>query len=148
MCAIDMYHGCGRGHGWIGRRRRRILAHVTDPTSSGYTAIGLGIAAVLSVVAKYTIVPPKYHVFVPNFNAIGIGFILSASFRPSLTLTHARHATHRAPTHHDTFCYAIAAGFIAGEGLGGIVNAILTIAGVGGAKYGSSVGCPGGVYCG
>lgn len=35
------------------------------PPSSGYTAIGLGIAAVLAVVAKYTIVPPTYHAFVP-----------------------------------------------------------------------------------
>ncbi|KAG1821376.1 OPT oligopeptide transporter protein-domain-containing protein [Suillus variegatus] len=47
------------------------------PPSSGYAAIALGLVAVISVVAKYTVVPPKYHDFVPNFNAIGIGFIMS-----------------------------------------------------------------------
>ena len=46
------------------------------------------------------------------------------------------------------YCFAVAAGFIAGEGLGGIVNAIFTISGIAGATYGTSVGCPGGVYCG
>jgi len=35
------------------------------PPSSGYAAIALGLTAVLSVVAKYTVVPPKYHDFVP-----------------------------------------------------------------------------------
>ncbi|KAG1732694.1 OPT oligopeptide transporter protein-domain-containing protein [Suillus paluster] len=101
------------------------------PPSSGYAAIALGLAAVLSVVAKYTVVPPKYHDFIPNFNAIGIGFIMSKFFN-----------------NYQMYCFAIAAGFIAGEGLGGIVNAIFTIAGISGATHGTSVGCPGGVYCG
>lgn len=35
------------------------------PPTSGYTAIGLGVASVLSVVVKYKLVPPKYHAFVP-----------------------------------------------------------------------------------
>lgn len=50
--------------------------------------------------------------------------------------------------HYQMYCFAIATGFIAGEGLGGIVTAILTIAGVSGGTYGTTVGCPGGVYCG
>jgi len=49
---------------------------------------------------------------------------------------------------YQMYCFAVATGFIAGEGLGGIVSAILTIAGVSGATYGTTVGCPGGVYCG
>ncbi|KIJ08156.1 hypothetical protein PAXINDRAFT_164509 [Paxillus involutus ATCC 200175] len=40
---------------------------------------------------------------------------------------------------YQMYCFAVAAGFIAG---------ILTIAGVSGARYGTSIGCPGGVYCG
>src|SRR6267154_6748964 len=35
------------------------------PSSSGYAAIALGLTAVMSVVAKYTVVPPKYHDFIP-----------------------------------------------------------------------------------
>ncbi|KAF8552612.1 OPT superfamily oligopeptide transporter [Imleria badia] len=135
---------------------RAVAVAVSSPTlpippSSGYTAIGLGIAAVLSVVAKYTIVPPKYHAFVPNFNAIGIGFIMNVSTYPLAMFfgsTIAFMWRRTAPTHYHTFCFAIAAGFIAGEGLGGIVNAVLTIAGVSGAVYGTNVGCPGDVYCG
>ena len=46
------------------------------------------------------------------------------------------------------YCYAIAAGFIAGEGLGGIVGAILQVAKVSGNYYGTAVGCPGFEYCG
>ncbi|KAG9309763.1 OPT oligopeptide transporter protein-domain-containing protein [Chiua virens] len=135
---------------------RAVAVAVSSPTlpippSSGYTAIGLGIAAVLSVVAKYTLVPPKYHAFVPNFNAIGIGFIMNVTTYPLAMFFGSTIAfvwRRRAFGHYQMFCFAVAAGFIAGEGLGGIVTAVLTIAGVSGAVYGTSVGCPGGVYCG
>ncbi|KAF8553841.1 hypothetical protein OG21DRAFT_1477176 [Imleria badia] len=52
------------------------------PPSSGYTAIGLGVASILSVVVKYKLVPPKYHAFVPNFNAMEIAFIMNVSTYP------------------------------------------------------------------
>ncbi|OJA20544.1 hypothetical protein AZE42_07076 [Rhizopogon vesiculosus] len=121
------------------------------PPSSGYTAIGLGLAAVLSVVAKYTVVPPKYHDFIPNFNAIGIGFIMNVCTYPLAMFfgsTLAFFWRGMFFNNYQMYCFAVAAGFIAGEGLGGIVNAIFTISGVSGATYGTSVGCPGGVYCG
>ncbi|KAG1866075.1 OPT oligopeptide transporter [Suillus subluteus] len=121
------------------------------PPSSGYTAIGLGIAAVISVVAKYTVVPPKYHIWVPNFNAIGIGFIMNVCTYPLAMFfgsTIAFFWRRMFFKHYEMYCFAVAAGFIAGEGLGGIVTAVLTIAGVSGAVYGTSVGCPGGLYCG
>ncbi|KIJ61696.1 hypothetical protein HYDPIDRAFT_31028 [Hydnomerulius pinastri MD-312] len=121
------------------------------PPSSGFTAIGLGIAAVLSVIAKYTIVPPKYHAWVPNFNAIGIGFIMNVCTYPLAMFfgsTIAFFWRRMFFNNYQMYCFAVAAGFIAGEGLGGIVNAVLTIAGVSGATYGTSIGCPGGVYCG
>lgn len=41
--------------------------------------------------------------------------------------------------------YAVAAGLIAGEGIGGVINAIFQIAGISGEIYGSSVGCPAGM---
>lgn len=44
----------------------------------------------------------------------------------------------------DVYAYAIAAGFIAGEGIGGVVNAIFQIAGIGGDVYGTQIACPGG----
>lgn len=42
------------------------------PPTSGYTAIGLGLAAVLTVVAKYFLIPKKYWPYIPNWNAIGL----------------------------------------------------------------------------
>jgi len=42
------------------------------PTTSGYTAIGLSIAAVLTVVAKHLWIPKKYWSYVPNWNAVGL----------------------------------------------------------------------------
>ncbi|KAF9239494.1 hypothetical protein BU15DRAFT_61998 [Melanogaster broomeanus] len=114
------------------------------PPSSGYTAIALGLVAVFSVVAKYTVVPPKYHDFIPNFNAIGIGFIMNVCTYPLAMFfgsTIAFFWRKMFFNNYQMYCFAIAAGFIAGEGLGGIVNAIFTIAGISGAMdlYGPGV---------
>ncbi|KAG1791105.1 OPT oligopeptide transporter protein-domain-containing protein [Suillus plorans] len=121
------------------------------PPSSGYAAIALGLVAVISVVAKYTVVPPKYHDFVPNFNAIGIGFIMNVCTYPMAMFTGSTIAffwRRMFFNNYQMYCFAVAAGFIAGEGIGGIVNAVFTISGVSGATYGTSVGCPGMIYCG
>ena len=48
----------------------------------------------------------------------------------------------RNPASFEVLAYAIAAGLIAGEGIGGVVNAVLQIAGVAGDKYGTQAGCP------
>lgn len=42
------------------------------PPTSGYTAIGLGIAAVITVVAKHLWIPKKYWSYIPNWNAVGL----------------------------------------------------------------------------
>ena len=42
------------------------------PSSSGHTAIGLGAAAVLTVVAKHFLIPQKYWPWLPNWNAVGL----------------------------------------------------------------------------
>ncbi|KAG2344576.1 OPT superfamily oligopeptide transporter [Suillus weaverae] len=121
------------------------------PPSSGYAAIVLGLAAVISVVAKYTVIPPKYHDFIPNFNAIGIGFIMNVCTYPLAMFSGSTLAffwRRMFFNNYQMYCFAVAAGFIAGEGLGGIVNAIFTISGISGATYGTPVGCPGSVYCG
>jgi uncharacterized oligopeptide transporter (OPT) family protein len=45
-------------------------------------------------------------------------------------------------TSFETIGFAIAAGLIAGEGIGGVVNAILQVANVAGDRYGSTILCP------
>ena len=52
------------------------------------------------------------------------------------------------PVNFDIYCYAVAAGLIAGEGLGGVFNAMIEIAGGSPSIYGSAIGCPGDQFCG
>lgn len=44
------------------------------------------------------------------------------------------------PKTFDMYTFALAAGLVAGEGIGGVMNAILAIANVGGSIYGTAVG--------
>ncbi|KAH9942458.1 OPT oligopeptide transporter [Epithele typhae] len=124
------------------------------PRSSGIAALALGAAAVLSTAAKYTLVragSPRRNWF-PNWNAVGIALILGPLCTYPVAMlcgsVAARVWRARWPVGAAVYCYAVAAGMIAGEGLGGIANAVLQIAGVSGAVKGTSVGCPLDVYCG
>ncbi len=135
---------------------RAIAIAVTSPTlpippSSGYTSIAFGILAVTITVVKYRFVPVEKHVWVPNLNAIGIAFILNTTTYPSAMAVGSSVAflwQRNYPMAYGMYCYAIAAGFIAGEGMGGIVGAILQVAGVSGNVYGTAAGCPAFTYCG
>lgn len=44
----------------------------------------------------------------------------------------------------DRFGFAVAAGLVAGEGIGGTLNGVLAVAGLGGGQVGTSIGCPAG----
>ena len=46
------------------------------------------------------------------------------------------------PHGFQVYCYAVAAGMIAGEGMGGFIGACLELGGVSGSKYGSNIACP------
>ncbi|KAG8959776.1 hypothetical protein FRC05_007325 [Tulasnella sp. 425] len=109
------------------------------PPSSGYTAIGLSILAAICVVVKHLWIPRKYWHWVPNWKAIGFGFVVPQVF---YAITN--------PAQFDMYGFPFAAGLLAGEGLGGVVQALLTVAGVGGdgITRGTSVGCPGFEFCG
>lgn len=121
------------------------------PSSSGYTAIGLGVAAVLTVVAKHFLVPKKYWPWLPNWNAVGLGFVLP---QPSFSLAMGFGSLFghvwmkKNPLSFDMYMFPIAAGLLAGEGLGGVFAALLAVAGVDGSVHGTSVGCPGFEFCG
>lgn len=52
----------------------------------------------------------------------------------------------RSPKSYDLLAFPIAAGGIAGEGLGGVVNALFVVVGIDGSVYGSAIGCPGNQY--
>jgi uncharacterized oligopeptide transporter (OPT) family protein len=138
---------------------RAVAIAVTNPTlpipkSSAIFSILFALLAVAVVVARHTLLTAdraKYRVYVPNFMALGLAFVLPQTQYSTAMLTGAIIAyvwAKRWPAGFDVYCYAVTAGMIAGEGLGGVVNAILEIGGVGGSVYGSGVGCPGGEFCG
>ncbi|KAI0761256.1 oligopeptide transporter [Trametes elegans] len=121
------------------------------PSSSGYTAIALGIFAVLSVVVKQLWIPKKYWHWVPNWNAVGLAFVT-----PQVYYSIAMAAgsvfnfiwARRHPAGFDMYMFAVAAGMLAGEGLGGVLQALLAVAKVDGSLYGTAIGCPGFEFCG
>ena len=121
------------------------------PKSSGILSIVLLVWAFIQTFLKYRFVPTKYHHYVPNLVAMGIAFILNTTTYPTAMAFGATVSflwSKHYPAAFGMYCYAIAAGMIAGEGLGGIVGAVLQIGKVSGSIYGSTIGCPTGAYCG
>ena len=135
---------------------RAIASAVTStslpvPPSSAYFSLAVLVYAFVQTFVKYRFIPAKYHSYVPNLVAMGIAFILNTTTYPTAmaigaTFAHFWRKNH--PANFGMYCYAVAAGMIAGEGLGGIVGAILQIAGVAGSYKGTAIGCPAMVYCG
>ncbi|KAJ8516758.1 hypothetical protein ONZ45_g5972 [Pleurotus djamor] len=121
------------------------------PPSSGYTAIGLSIAAALTVFIKHYLIPKKWQGYVPNWNAIGLAFVVPQVFY-SIAMAVGSSVNYfwlkRNPAGYDMYMFAIAAGLLAGEGLGGVFQALLAVAGVDGGKFGTVIGCPGMEFCG
>ncbi|KAF8069127.1 oligopeptide transporter, partial [Lyophyllum atratum] len=121
------------------------------PASSGYTAIGLGIFSIISLVVKHYWIPKKYWAYVPNWNAVGLGFVVPQVY---YSLAMAVGSTvnffwlRNNPAAYDMYMFALAAGLLAGEGIGGVFQALLAVVGVDGTKYGTAIGCPGLEFCG
>jgi len=121
------------------------------PSSSGITAVCLSILAVVSVVVKHHFIPKKYWVYVPNWNAFGLAFVVPQTFYPiamAVGSTVMHFWMKRSPKSFDMYMFAISAGLLAGEGLGGVFQALLAVAGVGGSDKGTAIGCPGFSFCG
>ncbi|KAK6073953.1 oligopeptide transporter [Seiridium cupressi] len=118
------------------------------PLSSGIFACVLGGIAIIQVVLKSIYLTgdrEKYRSYLPNWMAVGVAFVIPQTVYSTATLlgaviSYAWMRKKRAG--YDTYCYAVAAGLIAGEGLGGVIGAALQLGGVGGDVYGTQVGCP------
>jgi hypothetical protein len=121
------------------------------PTSSGILCIVLLVWAFVQTFLKYRFVLAKYYAYIPNLVSMGIAFILKTTTYPSAMAFGATFAylwKKNYPVAFGMYCYAVAAGMIAGDGLGGLVGAVLQIAKVSGNYYGTSIGCPANEYCG
>ena len=153
-CVIhpDLYESCAFSAPSVSAWKA-VAQAVTDPDvpiplSSGIFAIVLGVICVVQVILKrlYLHGPrEKYRNWLPNWMAIGVAFVIPQTVYSTATLIGAI-AAHvwykRSPATFDTYCYAIAAGLIAGEGLGGVVGAALELGGVSGSIYGTQIACP------
>jgi uncharacterized oligopeptide transporter (OPT) family protein len=98
------------------------------PPSSGYFSVAVLVYAFAQTFVKYKFIPLKYWDYVPNLVSMGIAFILNTTTYPQAVAFGATIAfiwQRKFPAAFVMYGYAIAAGMIAGEGLGGIVGAIL-----------------------
>ncbi|KAI0633640.1 OPT oligopeptide transporter [Trametes polyzona] len=121
------------------------------PSSSGFTAIGLGIFVLIAVVAKHLWVPKRYWQYIPNWNAVGLAFVapqIPFSIAMAIGSVFNYLWMKRNPKGFDMYMFAVAAGMLAGEGLGGVLQALLAIAKVDGSLFGTAIGCPGLEFCG
>lgn len=83
-----------------------------------------------------------YH---PNVMVMALAFVIPATVYSTAMLMGAVVAAvwgRRDPSSFRLFGYAVAAGLMAGEGIGGVVNASLQIAGLSGDVWGTRIGCP------
>ena len=122
--------------------------NVSIPFSSGMFSIAMGVFCVAQVVFRHFYLVgerEKYREWLPNWGAIALSFVLpnpvfttAAMFGALLAFAWRKWKM----SSFDLYAYAVAAGFIAGEGLGGVIGAVLQIAEVSGDIYGTSVGCP------
>lgn len=86
----------------------------------------------------------SYH---PNVMVMSLAFIMPATQFSIAMLIGAlvtRSWLRRDSESFDIYGYAIAAGLVSGEGIGGVINAALEVLGISGRVYGTQFGCPGG----
>ncbi|KAK5691959.1 hypothetical protein LTR97_011130 [Elasticomyces elasticus] len=133
---------------------RAVTVAITDPVfpvpkSSGiFSVVFAAFGAFMIFVRHYAYNGrfAKYRVYHPNMMCIGLAFVLPQTYYGTAMLIGAVPSyfwAKRNPKHFDIYGYAIAAGLIAGEGIGGVINAIFQIAGISGPDpYGSQIGCP------
>jgi uncharacterized oligopeptide transporter (OPT) family protein len=120
------------------------------PLSSGIFSVVMGVFAIGQVAFRhFYLVGPreKYRVYLPNWGAIALSFVIPSPVFTNASLIGAIVAalwTKYKPKSFELYGYAVAAGLIAGEGMGGVIGAILQLTGVSGNVYGTQAGCPGG----
>ncbi|KAI1804307.1 oligopeptide transporter [Daldinia bambusicola] len=125
---------------------------VSIPLTSGIFSIVMAVFCVCQVIFRHFYLVgerEKYRQYLPNWGAVALSFVLPNPVFTTAALFGATLAWIWRKWNiksFDLYGYAIAAGFIAGEGLGGVVGAILQISGVSGDVLGTTAGCPAG-YC-
>jgi OPT family oligopeptide transporter len=128
---------------------KAVTQAVTDPSigiprNAGIFACVMGAFSVAQTIFRhYYLVGPraKYIKFLPNWGAIALGFVLNTPIYGIAALIGATAAWIWRKVDHkswDIYGYGVAAGMIAGEGIGGVVGACLQLGNVAGDRYVSS----------
>ncbi|KAL8292838.1 hypothetical protein RQP46_000532 [Phenoliferia psychrophenolica] len=123
------------------------------PKGAAFFALGFTLFCLAVTVAKHRFLAPKHHVYVPNWVAFALAFILPpGQSQYGLCMAVSSVACYfwrkKNIASYDLWAFPLAAGMMAGEGLGGVVNALFVVVGIDGSIYGTALGCPGNVYCG
>ena len=133
---------------------RAVAVAVTDPTfpvptSSGIFSIVFSIIGATMVLIRHFVLVGKrewVRKYWPNMMVMALAFVLPQTVYGTAMVMGATVAAvwlKKSKEHFDMYGYAVAAGLIAGEGIGGVVNAIFQIAGISGSVYGTNIACPG-----
>ncbi|KAF2757380.1 oligopeptide transporter [Pseudovirgaria hyperparasitica] len=133
---------------------RATAVAVTDPTfpipkSSGIFAIVFAIFGSAMVFVRHFLWVGKWEwmrAYHPNMMCIGLAFVLPQTYYGTAMCLGAIPSYYWAkknPKSFDIYGYAIAAGLIAGEGIGGVINALFQVVGIAGPDpYGTQIACP------
>ncbi|KAJ3111755.1 hypothetical protein HDU96_005381 [Phlyctochytrium bullatum] len=118
----------------------------TIPATSAWTSLGVLLFTIAYTVIKHRVAPPHAKPYFPNLNAVGIALVNPqphigvAMFLGALGSAAWKRGAEVGWT---TFCFAVASGLIAGEGIGGIVEAVYALAGLQRENLAVSAGIPG-----
>jgi uncharacterized oligopeptide transporter (OPT) family protein len=135
---------------------RAVAVAVTDstfpiPVSSRYFSVIFAAFGAIMVLIRHFLWTGKlkrlrkWH---PSMMVVALAFIIPATVYGTAMLAGAVIAlawSRRNPKAFEVYGFAVAAGFMSGEGIGGVFNAILQILGWSGDVYGTTVGCPAGI---
>ncbi|KAG5992364.1 hypothetical protein E4U54_003668 [Claviceps lovelessii] len=122
------------------------------PPSSRHFALLLALVGVAVVLVQHqahsALLKSNLKAYLPNMMIMGLAFTMPSPPYALAMLTGAllaRTWRQRRPRGFESYGSAVAAGLVAGEGIGGIVNGAMMIAvGWGGEGWGTRIGCPGG----
>ncbi|RVD80561.1 uncharacterized protein DFL_008456 [Arthrobotrys flagrans] len=128
---------------------RAVAVAMTDPsfpipTSSGIFAIVISIVGVLVVIGRHYLNSTghtKAAKFMPNMMVLGLGFLLPQtqySTAMCIGATIAYLWQKKWPLTFEIYCFSIAAGLIAGEGIGGVINALFQVVNISGNTLGTN----------
>lgn len=135
---------------WAAVARAVNDSSVSIPRSSKIFAVAMGMVTIAQVLFRqYFLVGRREWArgYLPNWGAVALAFVLPAPAFTTASMLGALGAwlwRGKKGSSFKDYGYAVAAGLIAGEGLGGVAGAVLQIAGLLGEGIGTSIGCPAG----